>query len=88
MSRLASEDNVKSYLQLSAPSINMKHLSIFKLAPSQHGAISCFKELVPTENIGILLKQSLWSVGFLIQELIPRNRARNTNSIVLPHSKN
>ncbi|KAL9925421.1 uncharacterized protein ACN2A1_013052 isoform 1-T3 [Glossina fuscipes fuscipes] len=83
VSRLAPEtsvDNVKSYLAAKVPSVNLKRVSIFKMAPSQSRAISSFKILVPTENSDMLLNKSLWPVGSLIKEFIPRDRPRNTKA--------
>ncbi|KAL9887399.1 uncharacterized protein ACN2A1_009542 [Glossina fuscipes fuscipes] len=91
VSRLAPEtsvDNIKSYLATKVPSVNLKRVSIFKMAPSQARAISSFKILVPTENSDMLLNKSLWPVGFLIKEFIPRDRPRSTNAVALSHSKN
>ena len=91
VSRLAPEtsvDNIKSYLAAKAPSVNLKRVSIFKLAPSQPRAISSFKILVPTENSEILLNKPLWPVGSLIKVFIPRDRPRNTNAVGLSPSKN
>uniref|UniRef100_A0A1B0GDA4 Uncharacterized protein n=1 Tax=Glossina morsitans morsitans TaxID=37546 RepID=A0A1B0GDA4_GLOMM len=62
VSRLASDtsvDNTKSYLAAKVPAVNLKRVSIFKLAPSQSRAISSFKMLVPTENMDMLLNKPL-----------------------------
>ncbi|XP_037897407.1 uncharacterized protein LOC119642343 [Glossina fuscipes] len=80
--------NIKSYLPAKIPSVNLKRVSIFKLAPPQFRAISPFKMLVPTENIDMLLNKPLRPVGSLIKEFIPRNGARNIKAIVLSPSKN
>ncbi|KAL9883440.1 uncharacterized protein ACN427_010777 [Glossina fuscipes fuscipes] len=91
VSRLAPEtsvDNIKGYLATKVPSVNLKRVSIFKMAPSQARAISSFKILVQTENSDMLLNKSLWPVGSLIKEFIPRDRPRNTKAIVLSPSKN
>ncbi|KAL9911509.1 uncharacterized protein ACN427_005676 [Glossina fuscipes fuscipes] len=97
LSRLAPEtlvDNIKNFLATKVPSVNLKRVSIFKMALSQARAISSFKILVPTENSDMflnsdmLLNKSLWPVGSLIKEFIPRDRPRNTKAIVLSPSKN
>ncbi|KAL9877362.1 uncharacterized protein ACN2A1_013752 [Glossina fuscipes fuscipes] len=78
VSRLAPEtsvDNIKGYLATKVPSVNLKRVNIFKIAPSQSRAISSFKILVPTENSDMLLNK-------------PRDRPRNTKAIVLSPSEN
>ncbi|KAL9875404.1 uncharacterized protein ACN427_013529 [Glossina fuscipes fuscipes] len=91
VSRLApdtSVDNIRGYLAAKAPSVNLKRVSIFKLGPSQSRAISSFKILVPTENMDLILNKTLWLVGSLIKEFIPRDRPRNANALALSPSKN
>ncbi|KAL9874405.1 uncharacterized protein ACN427_012899 [Glossina fuscipes fuscipes] len=90
VSRLAPEtsvDNIKSYLATKVPSVKLKRVSVVKMAPSQARAISSFKILVQTENKLNRLNKSLWPVGSLIKEFIPRDRPRNTKAIVLSPSK-
>lgn len=88
VSKLATDgsgDNLKSYFAAKVPSVDLKRVSVFKLAPHQHKAFLSFKFSIPTANREVLLNKPLWLSGSLIKAFIPRYR--NNHSVALPRSK-
>lgn len=78
----ASCGDIKRSPTAKTTSVNLNHVSIFKLSSFSIRAIHSFANLVPAKSADILLNRSLWSLESLIKEPTPRDKARHTNSVV------